>query len=441
VRTTSKTIVVMSLLLAAGLATPAIAQGVSEATGKVVDREGNPVQGAMISFAAQSKPDVTYEGKSNKKGRYYIPGLFTGKAQEMWIMTIEAEGYLPVSVYAESRTVNKVLIGDPITSDLSKGKRPPQMPIPPLGKATVNWTMGPREEIERERQDLAEAQAVARAAEAGTGDGADAAREKDPWAEALMLVSSGDLEGSLEPFGKAIEKAPEGEEAERRESYAKVLYQLERNDEAEAEARRTLELDPTRKDAHMLLYSIYEAEGDDAAVRSTLEAASEALPPNTRILERLAFVSHQQGDDEAAIVAYTRITELDPKNAEAWMALGNIHGAAGRFEESEAAFEKLSSLDSKNPHLTFYNLGALIMKRDDAAPADIERAISAFRKAVELKPDYGRAYKELGAALLMTGDRAGALEAYRSYVKVDPSGAGAQGVPPLIGALEKSLGL
>ena len=46
----------------------------------------------------------------------------------------------PVEVRIESRTVNRVLVGDPMTTKLRPGKKPPPIPIRPLGKATVHGT-------------------------------------------------------------------------------------------------------------------------------------------------------------------------------------------------------------------------------------------------------------------------------------------------------------
>ena len=131
-----KTIIALAVLGIAAL--PVSAQGVSEATGNVVDREGNPIQSAVVSFHAKSNPGVPYTGKTNKKGRYFVAGMFSAAEGELWVVRIEAEGYAPVEVRIESRTVNRVLVGDPITTKLRPGKKPPEFPIRPLGKAIVD---------------------------------------------------------------------------------------------------------------------------------------------------------------------------------------------------------------------------------------------------------------------------------------------------------------
>jgi len=406
-----KTIIGVAIVTLA--AAPAIAQGVSEASGSVVDREGNPVQGAVVTFQAKSNPEVPYEGKTNKKGRYFVSGMFTGKEDDVWVMDCKADGLVPVEVRVESRTVNRVLVGDPMTAKLRPGKKAPEIPIRPLGTATVDWTMAPVEEVEAEMQAAAEAAAAEAAAAAG-----EEPPGKDPWVEALTLASAGSLEESVELFQEAVEAEPA--DAERHETFAKILYRLERYDEAEAEANKSVEIEPSRVESHMVLFNVYDARGDLEQAKSVLEAAQEAAPRDTRILLRLAYVANEMGDTEEAIAAYTRVTEVNPDNAEAWLSLANLHADAGQLEESEHAYQKVVEIDPEGAHQTYYNLGATIIKRSNRSEADTRRAIEAFRKALELKPDYARAAQELAFALIGLNDKDGAREVLRAFVDNNP---------------------
>jgi Flp pilus assembly protein TadD len=44
------------------------------------------------------------------------------------------------------------------------------------------------------------------------------------------------------------------------------------------------------------------------------------------------------------------------------------------------------------------------------------------RRALQLSPSYGTAWYGLAMALAARGDRRGAAEAYRTYMKLEPSG-------------------
>ena len=413
----SKRIIGASVVLAAVVtlsSMPAMAQGTSSAVGKVVDREGNPVQGARVTFRAKSAIDTAYTAKTNKKGRYFVEGMWTGKTNEFWIMEFEAEGMVPVSVNIVSRTVNRVLV-DELDQKLKPGQKPPEIIVRPLGKATVDWIVVPEGELEAEMLATPDAAAAEAAAAAAA---AKKAEQRDPWAEALSLASVGSLEDSLEFFEKAVKAEPE--DAERHETFAKVLFRLEHMDRAEVSARQAAALDPSRVDSRMVLFSILEARGSMDEARAVLEEAREASPGNQRVLERLAYIAGEMGDDEAAIEAYAELTEVNPNHAEAWSALGSLYAEAGDLEKSEMAYQKVVEIDPESAHQTYYNIGALIIKRPNVSRSDRERACEAFRKAIDLKPDYARASLELTFALLGIGDRSGAREVLQAFVDAFP---------------------
>ncbi len=131
--------VVLLTLVAA--AAPVAAQWTSEARGTVFDPEGNPIVGAVVTLAPSSNPTMTYPGKTNKKGRYFISGLYTAREGDRWSLTIKAEGYVPTQVRVEARTVNKVLVGDIRTKTLRPGAKLPQIMITPSGTAIVDFTL------------------------------------------------------------------------------------------------------------------------------------------------------------------------------------------------------------------------------------------------------------------------------------------------------------
>jgi len=417
----------------------ATAQGASEASGTILDGEGNGVPGLAVTFRPQGNPSMVYTGKTNKKGKYYVSGLFTPKEDDMWDITVEGEGWVPINVRVESRTVNRVLVGDIMEAKLPFGGKVPEIMIRPMGKAKVDFTVVPENEaMEAARQKQLE-DAQAKAVEAGADPdevAAAAAPQRDPWAEALTLVNDGNLEDSVDLFVEAIEAKPE--DAERHASYAKVLYGLERYDDAAAAARQALELNPERVDARQVLASALVESGDLEGAKVTLEQAIELAPEDVGLYERLAYVAGEAGDEAGAIAAYESIIEFDSYNVNAWMALGGLYSQNGDPAKSEMAYQKVADLDPADAYQTFYNLGALIMSRDDRTDADTLRAIDAFRKAIEIKPDYAQAYQQLAFALLGIGDRPGALKALEDFVRVAPNSPDADRMKGLIATLKKT---
>lgn len=415
----------VALLSSAASAAPATC----EASGKIVDEDGEPIIGARIIFAPTGNPATKYDGKTNKKGRYYVPGMFNPSSEGMWTVDIEAEGYLPISMEIETRTVNGVLI-DETTKKLNPNASLPAVLIRAMGNARIDFVLSPADKV----AEAAAALAAAKAAEAGGEGGGAAAPSRDPYDAALASVSEGNLEGSIELFEKAVTVEPDS--AERKESFAKVLYQLERYDEAEPYAVQALELEPDNVETYMVLYSVYVGMGQLDQAAEALREAEAVSPGDPRIMRQLAYVASESGDTEGAIAAYEGLVEIDPANTENWLVLAGLYAETGAMDKTAAAYEKVVELDPEGAPQVFFNLGALLMNKAGRTEDDSLRAIDAFRQAIKLDPEYREAHKQLAFALLGTGDRAGAKSELEAYVALAPDAADSAQMKALIQSLQ-----
>ena len=102
------------------------------------------------------------------------------------------------------------------------------------------------------------------------------------------------------------------------------------------------------------------------------------------------------------------------------MSLGDLYNQVKNSSKSEEAYRKVTELDPQNAYKTFFNLGALIENRPDLSESDNRKAMEAFRKAIEVKPDYALAHRHLAYALLRAGDMAGAKKSFRKYLELAP---------------------
>lgn len=415
----------VSLLSAAPVA---VASPMCEARGLIVDHEGNPLKDAVVTFVPYGGT-MEYTGKTNKKGRYYVPGMFNSQG-DRWTVIAKLEGYVPTKMVVESRTVNKVLVGDIYTTNLNPASGAQKLTIRQMGNAKIDFTLTPEDLV---------AQEVAAPATPGEpadeGSAAPVQPKIDPWDMALNRAAEGDLEGSLPFFDKAIGDEPE--DAERRGAYAKVLYQLQRYDEAEIQAGASVELAPDNLDNRMVLYSIHVGRGDLDDAKVILEEIQAIAPGDIRVLRQLAFIASESGDTAEAIAAYEALTKADPDNSDGWLSLGDLYAGAGELAKSEQAYQRVVELEPADAHQIFFNIGALTINKPNRSEAETRKAISAFRKAIELKPDYLQAHKQLAFALLGIGDRAGARQSLERYVELAPDAPDAQQMRSMIATLKK----
>jgi len=398
----------------------------SELAGKVLDAEGKPVAGAEVAAANVAFPERVYKGTSDKKGNFFVTGLLYAAQAQDWTVSIKADGFVPVSVKIVARDAQQTLYfsGDSKltaaqpSTDLKK--------IRGFSQIRLDFTMRPGDAA-------AEAAPVAPVAAAGAA-GAPAA--EDAYAQALEKVRAGDTEGSVDLFKKAIEDKPD--DWERRDVFAKVLLKLDRQGEATIQANKAAALAPEKAGPLITLTDIYMARGLDDKAAEAIAKAQAIEPDNTKVLERAAAVAAGTGKLDEAIALTEKVVAAKPDNTEVLVSLAALYNRNKQPKKAEEVLDKVVALDPANAHRTFYNLGVVIENRDDATEADHRKAIEAFRKAINLKPDYAIAHRDLGFAMLRTGDMIGARKEFQKYVDLDPRGKDVAEIKATIKSLDSA---
>jgi len=136
-----------------------------------------------------------------------------------------------------------------------------------------------------------------------------------------------------------------------------------------------------------------------AEPRGTL---AEALQQAARLLQRDPLLAAEQAEE---------ILKVVPGHPGAKLILGTARRAAGN---PAAALAVLQPLIATQPAwaAAYYELGMTL--------SDLERheeALSALRRAVELRPDLPDAWREIGDRLALRGDTEGAHAAYAQHIK------------------------
>jgi Flp pilus assembly protein TadD/4-amino-4-deoxy-L-arabinose transferase-like glycosyltransferase len=178
-------------------------------------------------------------------------------------------------------------------------------------------------------------------------------------------------------------------------NYAQAFAAQGRSDEASAQYRRALALDPANAHAHTNLGVLAAERGDRAAALLHFQAAAESAPGVARNQSNLGFELQAQGRIPEAIASFERAVALQPGDAAVRFHLGAALAAAGRAGPAIAQFEEVLRLepDPAKAAQAHNNLGILLASTGRAA-----EAIPHFEAALALAPEFRDAAENLSRA-------------------------------------------
>ncbi|MFQ6038873.1 MAG: tetratricopeptide repeat protein, partial [Candidatus Aminicenantales bacterium] len=113
-----------------------------------------------------------------------------------------------------------------------------------------------------------------------------------------------------------------------------------------------------------------------------------------------------------------KLIDYDP---DIWNYLGVAYWRKGDLELALDAFRRSLELDH-NYAIAFHNVGSVCLSKHKTTkdPEDIQKAIENFQKALELDPQYASAYNGLGAAYIQAGNLDAAIRAWERALEVNP---------------------
>ena len=162
-----------------------------------------------------------------------------------------------------------------------------------------------------------------------------------------------------------------------------------RNDEAMAEYRRAIELRPAWAEAHSALGIALAIKDDLEAAAGEFERAIELKPDLISALNNLGNVRIEQERLDDAVAAYRRAIELQPNYSEALLNLGGVYTQQNRSADATACYEKVIALRPSDP-LPHLRIG--MIRRNIG---DVEGAMAAMRRALQIAPNFAWAHSTL----------------------------------------------
>jgi tetratricopeptide (TPR) repeat protein len=202
---------------------------------------------------------------------------------------------------------------------------------------------------------------------------------------------------------------------------AAVLFSKGEIETARSHVKTSLTRRPDNAAAQLLAARVARAAGDFGDALSHLDRVIAIAP------QREAFLEKARTLDQAALCqadlrrqareAWRAILDVIPGHPEAAARLGRLTFEDGDLALAGSLLER--AVTGEVPPSVWFDLGLV---RQDLR--DHEGAVTAYRKAIELKPDYAEAALNLGVVLQESGDLDSAMRAYAQAYRLRPQSFG-----------------
>jgi tetratricopeptide (TPR) repeat protein len=305
------------------LCSPSYAQiGQGSIGGKVLDRDGKPLQGAIVRIESLASHQID-NFKTNKNGVYSASGLY----QSQYKVTLIVDG-LAVMVRGDKP-------GDAVF--VNEGR-----------DVNVNFDL---------RNAPATGLPAAAAAPAAPKPGNDKADKKaDTETRAafnagIAALRAKNYDEAIQQFQIAAEKDPAqpiifG-------NLAQALSGAKKYDESLAANRKAIELKPDEPAFHAQMSVTFAYMGKTAEAMQAVQEVGKLNPALAgESYNNLGAIFTNRGKSKEAVEAFNKAIEIDPKNAQAYYQLGIAYfGSQDTIPQAISALEKFLQLQSTGPEV------------------------------------------------------------------------------------------
>ncbi len=207
----------------------------------------------------------------------------------------------------------------------------------------------------------------------------------------LDRLDRASLSNAIAIYETAIARAPE--DPVLRENFATLLQDFGREDEAQKQWRRYIELLPHHEQGWFGLANLLDAGGRSVDAIPLFREALRRRPNSPEARSGLALAMSNAGRTQEAIAEYEKVLRASPGFVEARINLGLMLAGEGKHTEAAAQYLEVIRRQSNNVPARI-NLGKLF-----AVEGKHAEALPWYREALALKPDNAVAHYNLGNAL------------------------------------------
>jgi tetratricopeptide (TPR) repeat protein len=194
---------------------------------------------------------------------------------------------------------------------------------------------------------------------------------------------------------------------------ADVLFAQDKREEALAELKRAIELDPKRIESTLSLAKYYIRINDSAKAEEVFRQAISSNDSSALAHSEYGKFLVQTGRGEQAESEFRRAVEVEPTNRDARFILASFYLVNKQLDKAEESYKVLAEFDKDKPE------GRSILADFYSSVGRYDEAVAIYREIVAKASDYTRGRYRLAEIMLQRGDLRGASEQVEAVLKVN----------------------
>jgi tetratricopeptide (TPR) repeat protein len=184
---------------------------------------------------------------------------------------------------------------------------------------------------------------------------------------------------------------------------------------------KAYQIDPYLSEAYFLEGLIYRSDfyetGRDESWDRAISSFQTAVEQNPNYYSAYIEmgVMHDEQDHDIALEYYNTAIAIRPNSTEAWYNKGMFFQNKGKYEEAKTCYRTISSIDSLYTE-SYYNQGYINLVYEK----QLDSSIFFFNKTVEIDSLHFYAYNNLGLSYERNGEIDLAQNAYKKAIEINP---------------------
>lgn len=215
--------------------------------------------------------------------------------------------------------------------------------------------------------------------------------------EGIRQLENENYNAALASFTKLVQIDPKG--FIYHYYIAEVYYAMDKPAVARAAYNKGLEVSSKCDECHIGLGRLDLDENRPQEARKHFESALKGNSKNAKIqaLIGMAYLGSKNPLPETAVEYLLKARDLNPKESKYWIYLGDSYLAKGDNGNAMTSYETAVEKDRNNPE-TYVKMARIWSSGNQA-----ELGIEQLEKAIQFKPDYAIAYKDLYELYIRSG--------------------------------------